>query len=153
MNSRPQMFRLPRVWTRPNTSTLPADGRRPSRALRPFLSRLEDRRLLSGTAQIELYGAYSISSYEGVGFQENEVATMQASLNGQPDTSKGDFQAAIKWGDGGSSSGDFVYVGTNGSFAEYIVKGSHVYQSAGTAIPINMTVTGPGGASVSLDFE
>jgi hypothetical protein len=105
--------------------------------------------LLSGNTQIELYGAYTLESYAGVGFQENEVGTMQAEVNGQADTNKGDFQAEIQWGDGGSSTGDFVYEGTTGAFANYIIKGSHVYQTAHTAIPIVIYVTGPDRTSAS----
>jgi hypothetical protein len=116
---------------------------------RLWLERLEDRRLL--TAQIELYGSYIPASYAGVGFQENEVATMQASLNGQPDTNKGDFQAQINWGDGKTSKGDLVYMGSSGSAADYLIKGGHVYQNAGTNIPVDVTVTGPDGTTVSLN--
>jgi len=115
-----------------------------------LLEQLEGRRLLAGDVKIELYGAYTLDSYAGVGFQENEVATMQAQKNGQADTNKGDFQAQIQWGDGGSSTGDLVYLGTNGNWADYQIKGSHVYQNTGTNIPINLTVTGPDGTSVSF---
>ncbi len=102
--------------------------------------------------QIELYGGYSLTSYAGVGFQENEVATMAVSVNGQADTKPADFKAEINWGDGASwDPGSLVYQGTNGNFAEYIIKGSHVYQTADTAIPIVIYVAGPDGTSVSLE--
>jgi hypothetical protein len=114
------------------------------------LERLEERRLLAGNVKIELYGAYTLNSYAGVGFQENEVATMQAQVDGQADTNEGDFQAQIQWGDGGSSAGDLVYQGTSGSWANYLIKGSHVYPSTGTNIPIDVTVTGPDSTSVSF---
>ena len=66
----------------------------------PCLEQLEPRRLL--TVSTQLGAASPINSYAGVGFQENEVATLAASLNGEPDTNSGDFQATIKLGDGQS---------------------------------------------------
>ncbi len=97
-----------------------------------------------------------LNSYAGVGFKENDVATLAAQLNGQPDDNKGDFQAQIDWGDGGSSSGDFVFEGNSGNFALYLIKGSYVYQTANTNIAVNVTVTGPAGSSANLspnDFD
>ena len=120
------------------------------RFLKPLLDRLEDRLLLSGNTQIQLYGAYTLDSYAGVGFKENEVATMQAQLNGQPDTNKSDFTAEIQWGDGASSAGDFVYLGVSGSWADYLIKGSHVYNDPGTMIHITLTANGPNGTSASF---
>ena len=101
--------------------------------------------------QIQLYGSYTLNSYAGVGFQENEVATMQVQVNGQPDTTLSDFHAQINWGDSASwNSGDLVYQGTNGGWADYIIKGSHVYQKPGTDIPIVLYVTGPDDTSATF---
>ena len=117
-----------------------------------MLERLEDRRLLSGNDQIQLSGGYTLNSYAGVGFQENQVATMQVQVNGQADPTLSDFHAQINWGDSASwTSGDLVYQGTNGSWADYIIKGSHVYQKADSNIPIVIYVTGPDGTSASFD--
>ncbi len=120
------------------------------RSARPMLEQLEGRQLLSGNVQIQLYGVDTIDSYAGVGLQENQVADMNVQVNGQPDTNKGDFQAQIQWGDGESSTGDLVYQGTNQGYADYLIKGSHVYQNTGTQIPVTLTVTGPGGATASF---
>lgn len=100
---------------------------------------------------MELYGSYTLPSYAGVGLQENEVATMQVSVNGEPDPNKGDFSATINWGDGGSSTGDFVYMGSSGTASTYLIKGSHVYQNAGTSIPVTVTATGPGGTTATMN--
>ena len=142
------MFQFMKLF-RPLASSRPCP-RKSLRSSRFLLEQLEDRRLLSGNVQIQLYGSYTLNSYAGVGFQENEVATMQVQVNGQPDINKGDFQAQIQWGDGKSSTGDLVYLGTNGGWADYLIKGSHVYQNTGTDIPITLTVTGPGGTSASF---
>ena len=102
--------------------------------------------------QIQLSGGYTLNSYAGVGFQENQVATMQVQVNGQADATLSDFHPQINWGDSASwTSGDLVYQGTNGSWADYIIKGSHVYQKPGTNIPIVLYVTGPDGTSATFD--
>src|SRR5271168_1263933 len=86
------------------------------------LERLEARRLLSGNVRMQFAGPpFRLSSYAGVGFQENDVAFLQAQINDRPDTNKGDFQVTIQWGDGGSSSGDLVYEGSDSSWAEYLI--------------------------------
>ena len=118
-----------------------------SRLRRLVLERLEDRSLLSATLNVS--GTYTINSYAGVGFQENEVATLAASVNGEPDTNKGDFQAQIQWGDGATSNGDLVFLGTSGSFADYMIKGSHIYTEVNSSIAITVSVTGPSGSSAS----
>ena len=117
------------------------------RFYRPIIEMLEDRRVLSATLQVT--GAYGIPSFAGVGFQENQVATLAASVNGEPDPNKGDFQAQIQWGDGGTSNGDLVYTGTNGGFADFLIKGTHTYTQANSDIAINVSVTGPGGSSAN----
>ncbi len=124
--------------------TLATPRRAPRRphSFQPFVEWLEDRRLLS-TAQLQLGAATPITSFTGVGFQENQVAVLLAQVNGQPDTNKGDFQAQINWGDG-QSQGDLVYMGLNGNWAEYYIKGSHTYEKATSGTPITVTVTGPG---------
>ncbi len=126
-------------------------SRAPSRArpasLRPRLELLEDRTLLS--TSVQLFGYDTISSYAGVGFQQNQVAMLYASVNGQPDTTKSDFQAQINWGNG-SSTGSLVYEGTSSIDALYAVKGSNVYQQPNSNIPITVTVTGPGGTSTTV---
>lgn len=122
-------------------------ARMPNRSL--CLEPLEVRALPSNVV-LDLGAASSFSSYAGVGFQQNEVATLGASVNDAPDNNVGDFSAQIQWGDGGSSSGSLVYLGDNGSFADYQIKGTYIYQQAneeGTSI--NVTVNGPDGSSTS----
>jgi hypothetical protein len=66
-----------------------------------------------------------ISATAGVVFS-GTVATFYGSPN---DTSPSDFQATIKWGDGGTSSG---VIATNPSSGDpFIVTGSHTYANAG----------------------
>ena len=99
---------------------------------------------------LQLGSATPINSYAGVGFQENEVATLAASLNGEADTTLGDFHAQINFGDSADwTTGDLVFINQNGGFGEYIIKGSHVYTQANTNIPIVVYATGPDGTSVS----
>jgi GH24 family phage-related lysozyme (muramidase) len=115
---------------------------------RPVVERLEERRLLSTV--MHLYNVVSVSSFAGVGFRENVVCNdLAVSVNGQPDFTKSDFQVQIDWGDGGTSTGDLVNNGSDASNAFYLIKGSHVYSTANTSIPINLTVIGPGSASVT----
>jgi hypothetical protein len=75
---------------------------RSRRRYRPAVELLEDRRLMSTNVVMTLSGEYGISSYAGVGFQGNQVASLSVSVNGEADPHKGDFQAQIQWGDGGS---------------------------------------------------
>ena len=90
--------------------------------------------------------AEALYSFAGVGFQENEVATLQISLNDQPDTTMSGITAEINWGDGASwDTGNLVYVGTNGSYADYIVKGSHVYQDTGNSATSEQSFHSAGG--------
>lgn len=112
---------------------------KPSRGL---LQVLEPR--LALTATINLDGGYSIGSYAGVGFRENEVASFSATLNGQPDPTTSDFKAQVNWGDG-ESSGDLVNLG----HGQYEVKGSHIYKTLETDQPIKVTITGPDGSNAS----
>ena len=59
------------------------------------------------------------------------------------------FPAQINWGDSASwQPTDIVYEGTNTPWADYLVKGSHIYEKTGTDIPIVIYVTGPDGTSV-----
>jgi predicted chitinase len=112
------------------------------------LERLEDRCVPS--TLLQLFTGSSIQSYAGVGFRENEVATLAASVNGAPDPNPGDFKVQIQWGDGQTSAADLVYLGNNGSFADFLVKGSHVYHQAnGNGIPISAVATGPDGTTTS----
>jgi hypothetical protein len=98
---------------------------------------------------VSFNGSYGVSSYGGVGFQENQVADLYASVNGQADTNLTDFHAQINWGDNSSwTPGDLVYVGTRSSAAEFYIKGSHIYNQP-SGYPIVVYVTGPDGTSTS----
>jgi predicted chitinase len=121
---------------------------RPGQGVELILERLEERCVPS--TFLQLFTGPSIHSYTGVGFKENEVATLAASVNGAPDPNSSDFKVQIQWGDGQTSAADLVYMGNNGSFADYLVKGSHVYQQAnGNGIPVSAVATGPEGTSTS----
>jgi Putative Ig domain len=92
----------------------------------------------------------TINTYAGVGFDRNEVATLYASLNNKPDANLDDFQAQINWGDDDSwTPAELVYVGSNTSQAEYLVKGSHIYSTPSTGMPFVIYATGPDGTSAS----
>ena len=101
---------------------------------------------------VQASGTFTIDSYAGVGFQENEIATAALSVEGEADPTPGDLTAQVNWGDSGTwESADLVYTGTSGSFADYIIKGTHIYAQPGTSIPIVVYVNGPDGTSVSAE--
>jgi hypothetical protein len=55
------------------------------------------------------YTAGTVDSYARVGFQENDVDWLLASVKGQPDTNLKDFSVQINWGDSSSwTTGDLV---------------------------------------------
>ena len=101
--------------------------------------------------QLQLFSASSIQSFAGIGFQQNVVASLAISLNGQPDPNLGDVHAEINWGDISSwTTGSLAFMGNNGSFADYVIKGSHVYrQPNGNGIPIVVYASGSDGTSTS----
>jgi hypothetical protein len=112
------------------------------------LEPLEDRTLLSNV-QFTLYSLGTVSSYAGVGFQENRVGFFHVSVNGQGDPILSDFHAEINWGDSASwSAGDLVFQGMDSQFPRFDVLGSHVYDQAG-GYPLVVYVTGPDGTSIS----
>ncbi len=101
--------------------------------------------------QIAVYGSYTLNSYAGVGFQNEEVGTIQVSVNGEADPNPGDFHAEINWGDSASwDPGQITYQGSSGTASTFIITGSHVYQKPGTNIPIVVYVTGPDGTSTDF---
>ncbi len=143
------MFRFLRSLRAPARSAVERPNG--SGRFRPCLESLEDRRVLSTVLQLQ--GAILPVSYAGVGFQENTVATLQAQVNGQPDTNPADFQAQINWGPA-TTKGDFVYTGNDSNgFADYLIKGSFTYQQGGGGVPINVTVNGPEGSTQSTTAQ
>src|SRR5262249_27084292 len=132
--SRPQrkgtsMSNLLRAFLRPFRAPCRPSTRSAFR--RPMLEQLEDRTLLSNV-QFTLYSIGPINSYAGVGFQENRVGFFRVSVNGRGDPNSNDFHPEINWGDGASSTGDLVYLGGDNQSSEYDIKGSHVYDQAGS---------------------
>jgi hypothetical protein len=100
--------------------------------------------------QLQIMSAGAINSYVGVGFQENDLGYILAQVNGQADTILSHFHAQVNWGDSSSwNKADLVYEGVNGNWAEYLIKGSHTYDTAGTNIPIVLFAQGPDGTSIS----
>ena len=67
------------------------------RRFRPMFDLLENRTLLSSTNLQLTNGWDPIYSFTNVGFQENVVANVAVSVNGQADPHKGDFEATIQW--------------------------------------------------------
>jgi hypothetical protein len=130
--------------------------RQPS--VRPMLEQLEDRRLMATFQLLSVQGVNSpgnISSYAGVGFQENGVALLNVSANGSPDTNESDFTAQINWGDSASRDrADLVDLGldpNDHSYEQYLVKGSHIYQRNNPTggFPVTVYVSGTGGNPIS----
>jgi hypothetical protein len=127
-------------------------GRQPTLPANPHAA--ENVQLLLFGAQGPYTSGGSIDSIAGVGFQENDVAWLLASVNGAPDQTLSDFTAQINYGDSASwYNGDPVYEGLyNNSYAEYLIKGTHTYQQAtppNAGSPIVVYVNGPDGTSTS----
>ena len=90
----------------------------------------------------------TLNSYQGVGFQANAVATLNGVVNGQTDTNLSDFQAYINWGDGNQWTQAALAKNTGGSGEEFVVEGSHVYNTSGT-FTIVVYAVGPDGTSLT----
>ncbi len=90
-------------------------------------------------------GVASIISDTGVGFQENAVATLSGTVNGQTDPYATDFHAWINWGD--SNQWTAADIATTGSAGQFLVKGSHVYAQAASQYDIVVYVVGPDGTT------
>jgi hypothetical protein len=97
---------------------------------------------------LTLQGSITLNSNAGAPLQGAQVATLLAQVNGAPDTTLSDYHAQINWGDNnGWTPGQLVFVGINGSNAEYKVLSSHVYAQG--AYSIVVYVNGPDGTSAS----
>ena len=90
----------------------------------------------------------TIPSFTGVGFQANELATLDGKLNGQEDSTSSDFQAYINWGDANQWFQAVVAPNNSGSGYEFQVKGDHIYNSAGVYNVVVYAV-GPDGTSLT----
>ena len=100
---------------------------------------------------MSLTGAIAFNSYADVGVRENTVANLYASVDGKADTNANHFDAKINWGDdtNNKTKADLVYVGTSGSKAHFLVKGTYNYRTQGTNLQTTVTVTGPGGTAIT----
>jgi hypothetical protein len=125
-------------------------GRLRERSSRLGLEQLENRTLLTAVV-MNLTGAVTFNSFTDVGFRENTVANLYASVNNKADTNANHFDAKISWGDGtgNTTKADLVYVGTSGNKAHYLVKGSYTYATQGSNFQITVTVTGPGETTIT----
>jgi hypothetical protein len=105
----------------------------------------------SGTGTVQLLDEASISTFAGVGFAENAVADVMGTLNGYADYTMSDFSARINWGDGSGWTAADLAPGATAT-SPFLVKGSHVYQSAGT-YQVEVEAFGPGGVSVTQQTD
>src|SRR5262249_29468180 len=117
--------------------------RRPKR-FTPWIETLE-RRDVPATVNLFLSGTASFPSFAGVGFTQNLVGTLSATVDGQPDAKLSDFAAQVRWGDGGGFEAAQIGLNQSGSGAPILIKGSHVYAAIGT-YKVEVQVTGPEGA-------
>ena len=81
---------------------------------------LEPRLLLANNVQITLSSANAISSFAGVGFALNPVASITGTVNGVVDNKPGDYQVQIDWGDGGGRDSNVTLVSVGN---QILVKG------------------------------
>src|SRR5262249_62020297 len=106
----------------------PSPATRKPRSFRPLVESLEDRCVPSASFLLQgLNPGQYVNSYNGVGFQKNQVGYLKAGVNNQPDLNAGDYQVQIAWGDGTSSPGYLAYVSQDAISATYQVKGDHIY--------------------------
>jgi predicted chitinase len=101
---------------------------RRSRYPLPTFDWLEARELLTGS--VLLSPVTQIQSFAGVGFALNPVATAEGSLNNQSDSTPGDYQAQVDWGDGSGFTSQGVKIAMDGS--SVVIKDSHTYETAET---------------------
>ena len=92
---------------------------------------------------VSLGGSYSLTSYVGVGFEENVVANLFGTLNGLPDKTPGDYQAEIDWDGGGQFQPADIVKTASGTL---LVKGSHVYTQQKT-FKVTVKAMGPAGST------
>jgi hypothetical protein len=116
------------------------------RSWQPRLEILEDR--VTPTTVLSIEPDSTISSYAGVGFQQNAVAGLSGTVNGLPDVNPNDFTAQINWGDStGFQNASLAVNNGGGEFSTtFLVKGSHVYSTVGSYM-IEVQATGPGGTT------
>lgn len=74
----------------------------------------------------------TISSYAGVGFQENVTAGLTGYLNGQLDNQADHFHAFINWGDSDQWFAADIGSNNGGGGGTFLVKAGHVYNQAGS---------------------
>ena len=71
--------------------------------------------------------------YAGVGFQENDIASLNGYVNGQADLKVSDYHAQINWGDSNQwDMADLASANPGSPGSGFLVKGSHIYAQAGT---------------------
>jgi len=123
------------------------DRRAPTRShrCRPLAEVLEARRLLTAPA---LESEPRIFAFAGVGFALNPVAMIYGTKGGVPDNTPGDYKAQINWGDSPKWDTQTALTALGVSGSRVLVKGSHIYQAAGT-YNVTVYVTGPDGQTVS----
>jgi hypothetical protein len=101
---------------------------------------------------VSLFGLPTISSFAGVGFQENPVAELSGSLNGKADLHLNDFHAQINWGDSNQWFTADIAPNDPNSSIPFLVKGSHIYATAGS-YHIVVFASGPDGTSFSTETD
>jgi hypothetical protein len=98
-------------------------------------------------------GQVGLFCYTGVGFRENAVASMSASVDGVPDTTASDFHALVNWGDTDQWFPADIAMNAGGvGPATFLIKGTHVYDKAcasNNPYHIVVFVMGPDGTSTS----
>ncbi len=105
---------------------------------------LESREMMTGTSALTMYPAATISSYTNVGFQNNPVASLSATVAGKQDATPAHFTAQVNWGDeNGWQPAQVVVNNTAGTRIPLLIEGSHTYDEPGTHT-IQVKVTGDG---------
>jgi hypothetical protein len=135
----------------------PRSAARPRPSVLPRLEQLEDRLAPSATQNaVAVYAPGSlgdnhnwyISSYTGVGFQNNVVGVVQGYTNGQLDTNPNDYTAEINYGDGNGWQQGVVATEQTANGPLVVVKGSDVYGPSQVGLhPIEVQVNFGGTSS------
>jgi PKD repeat protein len=90
-------------------------------------------------------GINGFTTFAGVGFSLNPIASITGTYNGFNDNTPGDYKMQVNWGDSThwNTSVSLVAIGNS-----IVGKASHIYQAQGT-YAVTVVVTGPDGQTTS----
>src|SRR5262249_36160601 len=115
-------------------------------AIKLRLEAMEERLVPTTTFNLSFRSPVNLDSYAGVGFHENEIATLTGFVNGKVDPNISDFHAQVNWGDSSQWFPADLAPAKDGTSTQFYVKGDHVYNQVGD-FSIQVQAIGPDGAT------